>query len=151
MGFSVIRNRISITRGDSAQITLTIRDRVTGKLFVPGPDDRLTFTVKRELSDEAPLVVKTLDNGIVRREQECILLLVPEDTASLPFGTYRYDVELVLAFRLYGYRYPAQPVYCDWGGDGSWNDIKEHWQGKAHSAECFRCRKNRPGLIRKKQ
>ncbi|WP_296909705.1 hypothetical protein [uncultured Megasphaera sp.] len=97
MGFSVIRNRISITRGDSAQITLTIRDRVTGKLFVPGPDDRLTFTVKRELSDEAPVVVKTLDNGIVRREQECLLLLVPEDTARLPFGTYRYDVELVLA------------------------------------------------------
>lgn len=97
MGFSVIRNRISITRGDSAQITLTIRNRVTGKLFVPGPDDRLTFTVKRELSDEAPVVVKTLDNGIVRREQECILLLMPEDTARLPFGTYRYDVELVLA------------------------------------------------------
>lgn len=97
MGFSVIRNRISITRGDSAQITLTIRDRVTGKLFVPGPDDRLTFTVKRELSDEAPLVVKTLENGIVCREQECLLLLVPEDTAQLPFGAYRYDVELVLA------------------------------------------------------
>lgn len=97
MGFSVIRNRISITRGDSAQITLTIRDRVTGQPFVPGPDDRLTFTVKRELSDEAPVVVKTLDNGIVRREQECILLLMPEDTARLPFGTYRYDVELVLA------------------------------------------------------
>ena len=86
MGFSVIRNRISITRGDSAQITLTIRDRVTGKPFVPGADDRLTFTVKRELSDEIPLVVKTLD----------LLLLLPEDTASLPFGTYRYDVELVL-------------------------------------------------------
>lgn len=72
-------------------------DRVTGKLFVPGPDDRLTFTVKRELSDEAPLVVKTLENGIVCREQECLLLLVPEDTAQLPFGAYRYDVELVLA------------------------------------------------------
>lgn len=97
MGFSVIRNRISITRGDSAQITLTIRDRVTGGLFVPGPDDRLTFTVKRELSDENPLIVKTLDNGIVRREQDCLLLLVPEDTARLPFGAYRYDVELVLA------------------------------------------------------
>ena len=97
MGFSVIRNRISITRGDSAQITLTIRDRVTGGLFVPGPDDRLTFTVKRELSDEIPLVVKTLDNGIVRQEEDCLLLLVPEDTAQLPFGAYRYDVELVLA------------------------------------------------------
>jgi hypothetical protein len=97
MGFSVIRNRISITRGDSAQIMLTIRDRVTGKPFVPGPDDRLTFTVKRELSDEIPLVVKTLDNGIMRREQDCLLVLAPEDTAQIPFGTYRYDVELVLA------------------------------------------------------
>ena len=96
MGFSVIRNRISITRGDSAQITLTIRNRVTGGLFVPGPDDRLTFAVKRDLSDESPLVVKTLDNGIVRREQDCLLLLAPEDTARLSFGTYRYDVELVL-------------------------------------------------------
>ena len=96
MGFSFIRNRISITRGDSAQITLTIRDRVTGKPFVPGADDRLTFTVKRELSDEIPLVVKTLDNGIIRRETDCLLLLLPEDTASLPFGAYRYDVELVL-------------------------------------------------------
>lgn len=97
MGFSVIRNRISITRGDSAEIRMSIRDRVTGKPFIPGPDERLTFTVKRELSDEAPVVVKTLDNGIVRREQECLLLLVPEDTARLPFGAYWYDVELVLA------------------------------------------------------
>ena len=30
MGFSVIRNRISITRGDSAEIRLSIRDRMTG-------------------------------------------------------------------------------------------------------------------------
>lgn len=97
MGFSVIRNRISITRGDSAQITLTIRDRVTGRPFVPGTDDRLTFTVKRELSDEVPVVVKTLDNGIIRQKTDCLLFLLPEDTASLPFGTYRYDVELVLA------------------------------------------------------
>ncbi len=97
MGFSVIRNRISITRGDSAQITLTIRDRVTSRPFVPGPDDRLTFTVKRELSDEVPLVVKTLDNGIIRQKTDCLLFLLPEDTASLPFWTYRYDVELVLA------------------------------------------------------
>lgn len=97
MGFSVVRNRISITRGDSAQITLTIRNRVTGRPFVPGPDDRLTFTVKQELSDEIPLIVKTTDNGIIRQDTDCLLLLLPEDTASLPFGTYRYDVELVLA------------------------------------------------------
>lgn len=96
MGFSVIRNRISITRGDSAQITLTIRDRVTGKPFVPGADDRLTFTVKRAVTDKEVLITKTLDNGIIRQESDCLLLLLPEDTVSLPFGTYRYDVELVL-------------------------------------------------------
>ena len=109
MGFSVIRNRISITRGDSAQITLTIRDRVTGRPFVPGTDDRLTFTVKRELSDEAPVVVKTLDNGIIRQETDCLLFLLPEDTASLPFGTYRYDVELVLASRYTDTDIPPSP------------------------------------------
>lgn len=96
MGFSVIRNRISITRGDSAQITLTIRDRVTGKPVVPGADDRLTFTVKRAVTDKEVLIIKTLDNGIIRQESDCLLLLLPEDTAVLPFGTYRYDVELVL-------------------------------------------------------
>lgn len=96
MGFSVIRNRISITRGDSAQITLTIRDRVTGKPFVPGADDRLTFTVKRAVTDKEVLITKTLDNGIIRQESDCLLLLLPEDTAPLPFGAYRYDVELVL-------------------------------------------------------
>lgn len=96
MGFSVIRNRISITRGDSAQITLTIRDRVTGKPFVPGANDRLTFTVKRAVTDKEVLIIKTLDNGIIRQESDCLLLLLPEDTAVLPFGTYRYDVELVL-------------------------------------------------------
>lgn len=96
MGFSVIRNRLFLTRGDSAEITLTIRDRVTGKPFVPGADDRLTFTVKRAVTDKEVLIIKTLDNGIIRQESDCLLLLLPEDTAVLPFGTYRYDVELVL-------------------------------------------------------
>lgn len=56
MGFSVIRNRLFLTRGDSAEITLIIRDRVTGAIFIPGPDDQLTFTVKRELSDEKTVI-----------------------------------------------------------------------------------------------
>lgn len=54
MGFSVIRNRLFLTRGDSAEITLIIRDRVTGAIFIPGPDDQLTlplsesFQMKRQ-------------------------------------------------------------------------------------------------------
>ena len=88
MGFSVIRNRLFLTRGDSAEITLIIRDRVTGAIFIPGPDDQLTFTVKRELSDEKTVIEKHLDSGILCRENDCVLILIPEDTAQLPFGTY---------------------------------------------------------------
>jgi hypothetical protein len=84
-----------LTRGDSAEITLIIRDRMTGAIFILGPDDQLTFAVKRELSDEKPVIVKNPDSGILRRENDCVLILIPEDTAQLPFGTYWYDVELV--------------------------------------------------------
>ena len=48
------------------------------------------------MTDKEVLITKTLDNGIIRQESDCLLLLLPEDTVSLPFGTYRYDVELVL-------------------------------------------------------
>lgn len=96
MGFSVIRNRISLTRGDSAEIVLTIRNRLTETIFLPGPDDQITFTVKRKLSDEKPVIEKHLDSGILRRENNCVLILIPEDTTQLLFGTYWYDVELVL-------------------------------------------------------
>lgn len=96
MGFSVVRNRITLTKGDSAEITLTIRDRVKGETFVPGPHDQLTFTVKRGFFGGKPAIVKTLDHGIIRNDDSCVLVLVPSDTENLPFGVYRYDVELVL-------------------------------------------------------
>ncbi|UQT39080.1 hypothetical protein M5E89_11930 [Acidaminococcus intestini] len=32
----VVKNRIHLTRGDSAEFDLTIRDRVTGSVFIPG-------------------------------------------------------------------------------------------------------------------
>ena len=47
MSFFVVKNRIHLTRGDSAEFDLTIRDRVTGSVFIPGDGDRLTFTLER--------------------------------------------------------------------------------------------------------
>ena len=95
MGFSVIRNRISITRGDSAQITLTIRDRVTGSVFILGEGDRLTFTLKRFITDKEPVLTKTLGQGIRQEQERYVLHFRPEDTQSLACGRYVYEMKLM--------------------------------------------------------
>lgn len=64
MSFSVVQNRIRLVRGDSAEIRLVICDRVTGEPFIPGKCDELTFTLKRSLTDERPVLTKTLEQGI---------------------------------------------------------------------------------------
>ena len=95
MGFSVIRNRISITRGDSAQITLTIRDRVTGSVFILDDGDRLTFTLKRFITDKEPVLTKTLGQGIRQEQERCVLQFLPEDTQLLACGRYVYEMKLM--------------------------------------------------------
>ena len=64
MGFSVVRNHISITRGDSAVITLIIQNRVTGDVFMPSGEDKLTMTVKAAISDTEPSSSKHSGTGL---------------------------------------------------------------------------------------
>lgn len=95
MSFFVILNRIHLTRGDSAEIILTIRNRVTGNAFIVGEGDRLTFTLKRFITDKTPVLEKTTGQGIRRETDCCVLVFYPEDTQQLPCGRYIYDIELV--------------------------------------------------------
>ena len=81
MSFFVVKNRIHLTRGDSAEFDLTIRDRVTGSVFIPGDGDRLTFTLKRFITDKDPVLTKTLGQGIRQEQDSC--------------GRYIYEVKLV--------------------------------------------------------
>lgn len=97
MGFSIFGNRIILTRGDSAELVLTITNPQTGEPFVPGDDDEVYFTVKKSIRDKTPVIQKTLDHGIVRHEDSISILLDPADTADLSYGIYKYDVELVTA------------------------------------------------------
>jgi len=80
MSFFVVKNRIHLTRGDSAEFDLTIRDRVTGSVFIPGDGDRLTFTLKRFITDKDPVLTKTLGQGIRQEQDSCVLVFLPEDT-----------------------------------------------------------------------
>lgn len=100
MSFFVVKNRIHLTRGDSAEFDLTIRDRVSGSVFILGDGDHLTFTLKRFITDKEPFVTKTLGQGIRQEQGRCVLVFLPEDTRLLSCGRYIYEVKLV---RVNGY------------------------------------------------
>lgn len=94
MSFSILQNRIRLTRGDSAEIDLTIRDRVAGNIFILGDGDRLIFTLKRFITDKDPVLVKSIGRGIRQERERCVLEFLPEDTRNLPCGRYVYEVKL---------------------------------------------------------
>lgn len=115
MSFSVVQNWIRLVRGDSAEIRLVICDRVTGEPVALGERDRLTFTLKHNLTEEKPVLTKSLGQGIRREGRECFIVFWPDDTRHLPCGRYVYDVELV---RENGYTdtlIPPRPFFLERG------------------------------------
>lgn len=95
MSFFVVKNRIHLTRGDSAEFDLTIRDRVTGSAFILNDGDRLTFTLKRFITDKEPVLTKSLGQGIRQEQERYVLQFRPEDTQLLSCGRYVYEIKLM--------------------------------------------------------
>ena len=95
MCFFVVKNRIHLTRGDSAEFDLTIRNRVTGSVFILGEGDRLTFTLKRFITDKETVLTKTIGQGIRQEKDHYVIQFRPEDTQLLSCGRYVYEVKLV--------------------------------------------------------
>lgn len=87
MSYSVKGNTITLTRGDTFGATLEIL-RPDGSEYIPKDGDRIRFAMKAKVSDENPLILKEIPISTM------MLLLRPEDTKDLAFGTYFYDVEL---------------------------------------------------------
>lgn len=83
--FRVVNNNISIIRGDSATITLTVTD-AQGEPYAILPTDSVTMMVRRNPTAEAVLT-KTFAGDT--------LTIAPADTSSLTAGSYVYDVQLV--------------------------------------------------------
>lgn len=84
--FSVVKatNRITMTAGDTVAIKFT--PKFNGVPYVFTGLDMAVMTVKRKLTDEAPLIEKYSGDGNIE--------LLPADTKDLPPGEYIYDVEL---------------------------------------------------------
>lgn len=74
---------ITLTRGDSATLGLTVKQNTSSYDF---SNDLVVFTVKKNVNTDAFLIQKTFANGIIN--------LTPSDTNNLNYGTYYYDVQL---------------------------------------------------------
>lgn len=87
-----------MTRGDTLLVEVGMELKSGGE-YIPVEGDSLRFALKHptmnanksEYTDPEPLVVKAIP--IDTR----VLHLEPEDTKSLGFGDYVYDVELTMA------------------------------------------------------
>lgn len=83
-----VNNNISITRGDSAIFALSIK-KADGEPYTVSEGDTVIFTVKKSTFDKDIITQKTVVNGVIT--------INPDDTKSLEYGTYYYDVELTRA------------------------------------------------------
>ena len=80
-------NKISLTRGDTAYLEINIIDDIAGAEYTMAEGDEIALTVKKTVEDAEALIQK------VSKGTNTFHLL-PEDTKSLAFGTYKYDIQL---------------------------------------------------------
>ena len=97
MSFSVKKNRITLTRGDTFIDTLQLYKE--GEPFVPHEGDSIRFALKHptmnaartEYTDTEPLLVKTIPTDTM------VLRIESAETKDLGFGDYVYDIQLTYA------------------------------------------------------
>lgn len=81
---------ISLTRGDTARLTVSVTDDVSGEPYELQNGDTLTLSVKKSIKDVDPVLSKTIENTDTFH-------IEPKDTAGLSFGKYMYDVQLTMS------------------------------------------------------
>jgi len=81
----IVNNKIYLIRGDSGAITVTVLN-ADGSTRLIQPDDEILMTVRTTPTSE-----------ILFQKTGPEIIIEPEDTAALAFGTYCYDVQITLA------------------------------------------------------
>ena len=87
---------ITMTRGDT--LCVNVEMTLDGEPYVPSGNDSIRFALKTpkmtgsrsEYKDTEPLILKPIPI------ETCQLVLQPEDTKSLGFGQYVYDIEITM-------------------------------------------------------
>ena len=86
MSASINGENISLTRGDS--LILHVNVTQNDEPYVPQEGDAIRFALKKNSNDEEVLILKNVDLDSMQ------IVIEPEDTKNLAYGTYRYDIEL---------------------------------------------------------
>ena len=85
MSASINGNKITLTRGDTLYLTVLMEKN--GASYSPVEGERVRFALKKSIDDEEPLILKDIPIDSM------ILKLLPEDTKTLDYGSYKYDIE----------------------------------------------------------
>ena len=80
---------ISLTRGDS--LYLDVSFTANGEPYVPSEGDSVRFAMKRNIEDAECLINKRIPIDTM------VCYIEPEDTKSLEYGVYWYDIQLTTA------------------------------------------------------
>ena len=93
MSYTVSGHTITMTRGDTASVII-VPKYSDGEVYIPQPEDTVKFTVKRAIASRE--VMETLlEKEIPTDTME--LVIEPEDTKTMKFGDYVFDVQLTFA------------------------------------------------------
>lgn len=87
--FKVIDTHILLTRGDT--FTALIEIEKNGRIYTPTSQDSIRFALKKAYSDPEPIL------NIPIPYDTMVLMILPEQTKSLEFGEYKYDIEITFA------------------------------------------------------
>lgn len=82
-------NTIELTRGDTGYLEVVLRDEEEN-IYSLKDGEKLSLKVKSSIYENEPVIEKEIT-------ESNIFYLRPEDTKSLDFGEYVYDIEVVTA------------------------------------------------------
>ena len=89
MHFEIDDNfNITMTRGDS--VPFSIAFKIDKEVYELEDGDTIQFAVKADYDDEDYAIAPKICH-----ENPANILITPEDTKNLEFGTYRYDAQFV--------------------------------------------------------
>lgn len=81
---------ISMTRGDSQSIIISVKDKDGNKVpLITG--DMIYLTVKQSINTEKKVLQKVVTQF---EDGNAIIEITPDDTKDIPFRTYVYDIQL---------------------------------------------------------
>ena len=84
--FKIQGTTITLTRGDSLYVQLALKK--AGQTYTPEQGDVIRFGIKQNVFDTEYQIEKVVPNDTL------ILHLAPEDTNTMQFGTFVYDLEM---------------------------------------------------------